>query len=206
MKPAFKGQVELLELDARQIRAISSVACDEVYETLSNKEPRSIREIADEIGKSPASVNEHMAKLVRVGLAVSVGTRKRRSRTEKLYVTRAMTDRLVSEKHTWETIKVYFKRFQGQMRLLIRQHEAAQQAVRRDRSFVAFMSFRMRSVYLSPEHALLVKQKFSELSMLVADLNEADADARAASGHVRVNVSLLMFPTVHESRKVLGEE
>jgi predicted transcriptional regulator len=206
MRPVFKGQVELLELSPRQIKAISSVACDEVYETLSNKEPRSVREIAEEIGKSPAAVNEHMAKLVRVGLALPVATRKRRSRTETLYVNKAMTDRLTAEKHTWDTIKVYFKRFQGQMRLLVRQHEAAQKAVRRDRSFVAFMSFRLRSVYLSPEHALLVKQKFTELSLMVADLNEPDPEARKTGGHVRVNVSLLMFPTVHESKKVLGED
>ena len=206
MKPKFPGQVELLELTPRQVKAIASVACDEVYETLSNKEPKSVREIAEEIGKSPASVNEHMAKLLKVGLAISAGTRKRRSRTESLYVTKAMTDRLHSEKQTWETIKVYFKRFEGQMRLLIRQHEAAQRALRKDRSYKAFMSFRMRSVYLSPEHTLLVRQKFNELSLLVAELNEPDSDVRAQQGHVRVNVSLLMFPTVHESKKVLGED
>ena len=205
MKPKFPGQVELLVLNPKQVKALSSVACDEVYETLGSKEPRSIREVAEEVGRSPAAVSEHMAKLVKVGLVITAGTRKRRSRTEKLYVAKAMTDRFISQENTWATIKVYLKRFQGQMRLAMREHEAAQLALRKDRSFVAFLSFRNRSVYLSPENSLIVKQKFTELSSLVAEMNEPDPEVRSAGGHVRVDVSLLMLPTVNESKKVLGK-
>jgi predicted ArsR family transcriptional regulator len=87
MKPKFKGQVELLELNLKQLQALASFACSEVYAGLSTSEGRSIREVAELLGKSPAAVNEQMAKLVKVGLAIQVGTRKRRSRTEALYAT-----------------------------------------------------------------------------------------------------------------------
>lgn len=206
MKPKFKGQVEVLELNLKQMQALTSFACTEVFTGLSPIEGRSIREVAELLGKSPASVNEQMAKLVKVGLAIKVGQRKRRSRTEALYATSAMTEKTVLAGKPWKFAQMFMKRFEGQMRLQVRQHNAAQEAMRRDRSFVTFMSSRGRIAHLSPESALLVKQKVTELLNLVAELDEGDADARETGGHVRVSVSVQILPSIPESKKVLEQD
>ncbi len=206
MKPVFPGQVEVLELNLKQLKALASFACDEVYGGLSTSEARSIREIADILGKSPAAVNEQMAKLVKVGLAIKVGSRKRRSRTEALYASAAMTERTVLAGRPWSHAEAFLKRFEGKARLSIRQHQAAQEALRKDRSYVAFMTSRGRNAHLSPEAALAFKQKISELLNLLVEFDETDPEARAAGGHVRVSVSVTMLPSIPESKKVTGED
>jgi DNA-binding Lrp family transcriptional regulator len=206
MKPKFKGQVELLELNLKQLEALASFACSEVYAGLSTSEGRSIREIAELLGKSPAAVNEQMAKLVKVGLALQVGTRKRRSRTEALYATSCMTEKTVLTGKPWKFAEAFMKRFEGQMRLMVRQHRAAQEAMRKDRSFIAFMTSRGRVAYLTPESTLRVKQKFTELLNLVAELDETDPEVRAGAGHVRVAISVQMLPSIPESKKVLDQD
>lgn len=206
MKSKFKGQVELLELNLKQLQALASFACSEVYAGLSTSEGRSIREVAELLGKSPAAVNEQMAKLVKVGLAIQVGTRKRRSRTEALYATSCMTEKTVLAGKPWKFAEAFMKRFEGQMRLMVRQHRAAQDALRKDRSFVAFMTSRGRVAYLTPESTLQVKQKFTELLNLVAELDETDPSVRESGGHVRVTISVQMLPSIPESKKVLDQD
>ena len=206
MKPKFPGQVEVIELNLKQLETLTSYACDEVYGGLSTSEARSVREIADLLGKSPAAVSEQIAKLVKVGLAIKVGTRKRRSRTEALYASAAMTEKTVLAGRPWRHAQAFIKRFEGKMRLQIRQHQEAQEALRRDRSFVAFLTSRGRVAHLTPETALMVKQKITELLELFANLDESDPDARADGTHVRVSLSVTMLPSIPESRKVQAED
>lgn len=201
-RPKFPGQVDVLELSLKQMQALTSYACDEVYGGLATSEARSIREIADLLGKSPAAVSEQMAKLVKVGLAIKVGTRKRRSRTEALYASAAMTEKTVLAGKPWKFAEAFIKRFEGKLRLATRQHRTAQEALRRDRSFVAFMSSRGRTAYLTAESALAIKQKVSELLDLVVELDETDPEARVDGNHVRVSVSVQMLPSIPESKKV----
>ena len=92
------------------------------------------------------------------------------------------------------------------MRLQIRHHQEAQEAQRRDRSFVAFLTSRGRVAHLTPETALMVKQKITELLELFANLDESDPDARADGTHVRVSLSVTMLPSIPESRKVQAED
>ena len=143
-----------------------------------------------------------MAKLLKVGLVLQVGTRKRRSRTEALYVPSALTERTVLAGRPWKYAEAFMKRFEGQMRLKIRQMRAAQEALRKDRSYVAYMTSRGRIAYLSPESALIVKQKISELLEIVHELDQTDPDTRSAGEHVRVSVAVTMLPSIPESRKI----
>lgn len=204
MKPKFKGQVEYLELDEEQVKAIASVACDEVYSALSSSVARSIREVAEEVGKSPASVNEQLAKLVKVGLAIQVGTRKRRSRTEATYAKSSVIDQVRVPHQPSEIIALYFKRFQAQMRQLVRQYDAAQDALKEDRSFVAFFMSHSHIAHLSPENSLIIKQKVRELMALIIQLDEPDPEARRIGGHVRTTLAVQLLPTVEESKKLTG--
>jgi predicted transcriptional regulator len=204
-KTRFPGQVVYLELNEKQVAALASVACDEVYSALSPIEARSVREVAEEIGKSPASVGEQLAKLVKVGLVIQVGTRKRRSRTEATYALAALVDRVRVPERPSKLVQVYFKRFQAQMRQLVKQFDAAQRALLRDRSFVAFFMSHSRIAHLSPEDSLVVKQKVRELIQLVNELDESDPEVRRAGGHVRTTLAVQLLPTVHESKKLSGK-
>jgi predicted transcriptional regulator len=204
-KTRFPGQVEYLELNEKQVAALASVACDEVYSALSSIEARSVREVAEEIGKSPASVGEQLAKLVKVGLVIQVGTRKRRSRTEATYAQTALVDRVRVPERPSKIVQVYFKRFQAQMRQLVKQFDAAQKALLRDRSFVAFFMSHSRIAHLSPVDSLVVKQKVRELIQLVNELDESDPEVRRAGGHVRTTLAVQLLPTVHESKKLSGK-
>lgn len=206
MKVKFEGQIEYLEFNEEQLEAVSSVACDEVFSAMSAMEARSVREIADEIGKSPAAVSEQIAKLVRVGLVLQVGTRKRRSRTEALYAGASLIDKIRLPKHPKRFLELMLKRFEAQMRRLARQFGAANIALCQDRSFSAFMMAHTYIAHLSPESSLVVKQKVNELLDLVGQLDEHDPDMRRVGGHVRVNLGIQMLPTVAESNKVIDEE
>lgn len=205
MAEIYPGQVELLKLNHQQITALASVACTEVFSTISPSHPLAIREIAHELGKSPASVGEHIATLLDVELIIPAGDRKRRSRTETLYVTKGKITKMFLREHPWETVVEYLSRFRGQMRLAERQFEKAQKALHLDHEFQAFLFYRWSRAYLSRENSLLVKEKVAELHALVEELSEPNPDSENENELVHLNFSSLILPSQRESQKVIDE-
>lgn len=197
----IEGQVELLLLNREHIKALASVPCSEVYGAVSISMPRAIREIAAEVDRSPASVGEHMDTLLRVGLVIPAGTRRRRSRTETLYVRSSRTNRFEIAEQDWETIEVYLQRFRGQMRLLERQHDAAQQTAHEDPAFIDFLLWKHRNVYLSRESAGRVKHAVSSLFELILSLSEPTPEHPAESDLVQVTIGTLILPSVSSSKR-----
>ena len=107
MEPRFPGQAEVTKLNLKQIQTLISVACSEVFDSLSPIDPRSAREVAKDIGRSPASVGEQIVKLMDAELVISAGTRKRRSRTETLFAHAGRLTRFMLAEQTPESIEQY---------------------------------------------------------------------------------------------------
>ena len=202
MTPPRSEQVALLDFDRKQIKALSSVACSDVFSTMSSLRAKSKRELALELGKSPASVGPHVDTLVQVGLAIEVGARKRRSRTETLYLTKAHTFRANMVGQNKATLQQYQKRIRGQMRLYERQIIAFQDVVHDDPSQQLYITHNWRSAYLSPENALRVKEAIQNLVDLVANFAEDDEDAIENHNVVRMTVAAIMAPTLSESKRL----
>ncbi len=200
MKKIHNDQIDLLELTREHITVLASYAASEVFAAFNPNEPRSIREVASEIGKTSASVGEHVTKLVSTGLLVQVGTRKRRSRTESLYSHRGLATHFDLGKQPLSVIEKYIERFRGQMRLADRQHEAAQYAAHADPKFLQFFKYECQNIYATPEVAEQIKEGINKLIKETIAANEGDPSKRESKEYVRINVMAYMLPTQVESR------
>lgn len=206
MEVKFPGQIELLPMNAEQVRALSSVPCSDVFSAFWPTEALAIREVANELGKSPASVGEHVATLVGVGLLIQVGERKRRSRTEALYAHKGLITRFVMRDHDWETIEFYLNRFSGQMRLADREHAAAQRAIHVDPSFQDYLAYKWSRVYLSPKNVLKVKQAIEDLQELVRSLSEPAPGTGNGEELVRATLTTMLLPNAGASHKIAEKD
>ncbi|HLO99686.1 MAG TPA: helix-turn-helix domain-containing protein, partial [Fimbriimonas sp.] len=91
MAELFPGQVERIDLTIEQVRVLSSEIRNEVFYSYQKREPRSVAEVANGLGKSAQTVHYHTNELADAGLLIAVEERKVRSRTEKLYVHAALS-------------------------------------------------------------------------------------------------------------------
>lgn len=72
-------------LEKRQLEAMVSPRVHDIVDRLMADGPMSIKELAQQIGCKPSSLYHHIAKMLRVGLAVEAGSRVVRRRREQLY-------------------------------------------------------------------------------------------------------------------------
>ncbi len=200
MEPRFPGQAEVTKLNLKQIQTLISVACSEVFDSLSPIDPRSAREVAKDIGRSPASVGEQIVKLMDAELVISAGTRKRRSRTETLFAHAGRLTRFMLAEQTPESIEQYKLRFNSQMRQAERQHDAFYDALENDPSYTDFLILKFHTLFVDRERALRLKLAVTELQAVIHELSESNVDARSEGEFVRVQMTILSLPTQQESR------
>lgn len=201
MNRPFPEQIELVELSLEQIKVLSSSACSEVFSAFSPNEALSAREVGQEVGRSAAAVHEHVDKLLECDLIVAVGSRKRRSRTETLYVHRGLITRFVLAKQNQESLAAYSDRFKAQMRLAERQFQGAMEAVSVDRSLMDFLAYKWVTGYLNRENALRLKDAINEIQSVMEEMRELDPARREMGDFVRVTFSSMLMPVTHESKK-----
>lgn len=185
-----------------QITALSSVACSEVFSTFSAVEALSIREVAAFLDRSPASVGEQVVKLINCGLLITAGDRKRRSRTETLYVYAARTTNIVWKKQTPEALDAYLGRFRGQMRLAERELGMAQRAMLEDLEYRHFMAYQWRRLYLTPKSAEKVQQAIASLNELIQSLSEEPPKSPDDETLVRATFTTMLLPSMAASKRV----
>ena len=196
---------ELMHMNRDQVLALASMACSEVFSGFGAAEPHSIREVSAELGKSSASVGEHVAKLLEVGLLIPCGSRKRRSRVETLFIHAARIIRFVPQEHDWPTIEAYLGRFRGQMRLAEREYEAGQKATFDDPTFRGFMLYKWNRVYLSPQNAQRIRTAIESLHDLILSLSEPPPAPNSNSDLVRATFTTMLLPGLRESRRRASE-
>jgi len=88
-RPLWPGQVEELFFDLEQVRTLCSPIRSLVFWSLDSYEAKSATDLCAEIGRTAQTVRYHLAALLKLDLILPMGTRRRRSRTETLYVRKA---------------------------------------------------------------------------------------------------------------------
>lgn len=188
----WPGQIEEGLFTLEQLRALSSVARAEVFWAFSSLEPRSTKEVAAAIRRTPPTVRYHTNELIKVGLLLAVETRKRRSRTEEAYVhrlARGYTPRPPFSKEYREEMN----RGLGAILRSIEQERAAALVVcNEDGDYYNWISFRHIYVRLRPEKIAEMRKKLHEVIYMYLDDDDPDGIAMHGVGY--------LAPVVSESR------
>lgn len=192
----FPGQTMTGEMNLEQLSCLASAARVEVFWSISGTIPRSIAEIAKMIGKSASGTTYHMIELLRVGLIVPAGERKRRSRTETLYVLAARKGFITNVAGGSEEYRQRsFEGYAGLLRLMLRERKELMRAFGEDPSLQRFSTWRRWTIKVNAERAQAFHEemigKFRELAF-----SEPDPDG------LTVAISFFMNPTLLETRKV----
>lgn len=192
----FEGQVAEFELTLDQMKCLASSSRSEVYWNFTPDQPRSISEIAAEIGRSAAAVTYHVNELVRVGILIAVGERKRRSRTEKLYVLGARNFVTKSIGFSPEYDALILEGYNALLRLMSRERDLYQQAFLDFAELRGLSTWRRQSVKVAPEKAKAFVEKIR------LELREFASTPPDDDG-VRVAFSFFAVPSLGETRQRL---
>lgn len=193
----FPGQVEKIVFDLDQVESLASPIRNEVFWAFAAEEPASVSEVAHGLDKSPQTVHYHVAELVRVGLLLAVDERKRRSRTEKLYVRAAVSVFSQGRTSSKEYRRHALRGFAATTRTMVRETEKVQQAMDEDPSILDINFYRRITVRVAPEKAKELKERLSEL---LAEVQALDGEEGS-----QVHFAIYMRPTIRESRRRLNE-
>lgn len=199
MSTPFPDQVKVLHLNTEQLSAMASMPCSEVFRAMSFQESSAIREIAREVNKSTASVGEHVARLLEVGLILPVGTRKRRAREETLYAHKANSNILDLNSFDAGILEAYVTKFRCDSRESIRLMTVFMQAIQEDPSLLDFAMEMSYVGYLTRDSAKKVKESIGETIRIFKESVENDPEVREKEEHVRVKLSMSLVPTQRES-------
>ena len=181
----MKGQVDELKLDTNHLRVLSSVACNEVMSAFDPFTPMSAKDVGDLINRSPASVLEHIQKLVGVGLLIEAGTRKRRSRTEQLFLPAGKIIRFYIQGQSPEALEAYMDRLSRKLKLTERNLSEVLKLVPLDESILDFLIFKTYTVTLDRERALRLKIATNELLDLLKSFAQNKFEDSASEESVR---------------------
>jgi biotin operon repressor len=195
MRNGGHRQEESAVFDLEQVKTLASAIRSRVFWAFDGAEPQSASQVGAALGKSAQTVHYHINELTRVGLLIPAGTRKRRARTEQLYLHAARRFFSAGPSAPAEYRAFLQKGFEAITREMAREN-AALHRVLSDVPFLgSFQGYRRISVRLSEESAAAVKRKLYDL------LNELREQPEAQDG-VRVNISVYLAPTQAESRRL----
>jgi predicted ArsR family transcriptional regulator len=189
----FEGQVLEAKLTRDQLACLASASRAEVYWNFTPSEPQSISDIAKQIGRSAAAVTYHVNELVRVGILIAVSERKRRSRTEKLYVLQARNFVTKSIGFSPEYDGLILDGYNALLRLMSRERDLYQKAFIEFEDLRGLSTWRRQSVKVSHDKA----KEFMERIRL--ELREFAASPTEDDG-VHVAFSFFAIPTLGETR------
>jgi hypothetical protein len=193
----FPGQVLRAEFNMEHAECLASSPRSEVFWAFSCDEPHSIAEVAAGIGKSPNSTTYHVHALVEVGLLIVAGERRRRSRTEKLYVHSARSFLNLGPTASKEYRQKSLEAFAAMARSMVRERETLNATYDFDTSMSSFSNYRVFVQRVSAERA----KEFGDRVALL--MREFAREAPDEDG-VRLNIVFHMSPTVAESRRALA--
>jgi hypothetical protein len=158
----------------------------------------SAADVGAAMGKSAQTIHYHVNELTQVGLLIVVGTRKRRARTEKLYVHASRHFLGQGAEGSAEYRKYVRKSFTSITRQMDREHSGVHQVLDHDGGIRQFHFYFRESLRLTPEAA-------QELRARLRAVLESAHELEAVNGEEshRVTASIYMSPTQAESRQWL---
>ena len=196
----FDGQVEKLIFTLDHVKALASPVRALVFWCFSATEPKSVSDIAAEIGKSSQTVRYHVNALTELDLIISVDERKRRSRTELLYVRKAILSLDSGAEGTPEYNRYRARGLALECRKMTREAENYYKILERERSVISYSLIRKAHVRLSREQAAKLRVDIVNLYAEAAK-NQTPAE----EGGMQVNLVMYMFPTTFQSRTWAAE-
>jgi hypothetical protein len=197
-KPPFPGQVERIDFNLEQLQALASPVRSEVFWTFTRDHPQSVAEVARAIGKSAQTVHYHVNGLVEVGLLIAVDERKRGARMEKLYVFAARMLFSRGPGAPIEHFKPIVKGFQAITRTMGREFESLCDVYVDHPELGPYGVIRRVSARVNLDRAAAINRRLNALADEIMAM-EADEDG------IRININILMTPTLGESRQILKD-
>lgn len=191
-KPLFPGQVERLEFNLEQLKAIASPARSEVFWTYSAVEPLSVQEVAERMNRVAGTIHYHTNVLIKVGLLVLVESRRSGARTESLYVRAGRSVYGRNHPMTDQYRKAGSKGFHAIMRSLGRERAALHRVIPEDASLAQYCMFQLLNYRLSAEDG---QRLCAELGAVLKKYHELQ-DPKG----VRVRIAVVTHPEMGEIR------
>lgn len=191
---------KVVELSEGQLEVLASPAVTEVFECFSATTAHSIPDVAKEIHRSQAAVGVHVDALVAVGLLKVVGSRKKRSRIERLFVRTAHEFLTNFQDKGPSYHAAAIEGFNASMRRAARMHELYRERVEADFNDSDFGLMLARSMHLSRAGTRRLQEMLHEFYAQVKELEAADTPGTDAE---RIRISLMFHPTVASSQTKL---
>jgi hypothetical protein len=186
-------------MSLEQVECLASPQRAEVYWCFEAVTPKSIAEIAAETGSSASATTYHVNYLCKVNLLKPAGERKKRSRTEILYV---LTSPTGFQSHGSSAPEEYRQRvlegFAAIIRMMLREREELNKVYNVAPEMGAFSTVRRFIYRISPERAIAFKESITQ------QFRELNAEPPDPDG-VKVAYSFFMNPVLSESKKILAE-
>ncbi len=190
----FPGQTDTLVFNLDQVKVLASPGTNEIFWAFSARTPRSAREVAENMGKRAPAVHYHVAILLDQGLLIGVEERKRYARTETLYVRTGVQCVDSVETASPEYLSYRVKSFAATMREISRQTELLYELSPHMPEVWQFEHYQRSFANLTPEQAEHLKKRLEEISKEIIAIP-------AAPDQPRVNITLMMRPTIDQARK-----
>lgn len=194
------NQIERLEINLEQMRGLSSTVRADVFWSFHAIDQKSVNDVAKELGKSAQTIHYHVNALVKVGLLVPGETRRKRSRTEQLYVRKARTSVDPSVGASEEYNRYRARAFKLETQRMVVEDSHFWGMLEQDPEIIHFSVFRKYRLMLTKERASKLRWD------LVKVLLDAVRDHTPASeGGVQVNSIVYMKPTAVQLKKWANE-
>jgi DNA-binding transcriptional ArsR family regulator len=194
----FPGQLAESRFSLEQMKCLASAARAEIFWSLSASSPRSVAEVAEALGRSPGATAYHFAELLKVGLILAVGERKKRSRTEALYVIFSQSTINISFRESDEFRQYMLEGYAALLRLVLRERQEITEALKAQPDLFEGVTYRRASSRIPLERAAEFKVRF-------VDLIKEFAASEPASEGMLFNVTFSIAPALVESRRINGK-
>jgi predicted ArsR family transcriptional regulator len=194
----FAGQSKQIVLSYEQAVCLASPVRSEAFWTFSALQPRSVAEVAKDIGKSAQSLHYHVNQLVEVGLLIPAGERQRHARTETLYVW--SSENILYESSGSKAYREeYVRAFSAVTRTMVREVQALNQVVDFNPSAEDLNRYWHSRVRLTETQ---VKRLDERMKSFIEDVRaEGVGDPTA----IRIHVLLYCCPSAGESKRMIGQ-
>ncbi len=198
----WPGQEEVVTFDLAQLKSLSSIARSEVFWAFSATEPKSTTDIAATIRRTAPTVRYHVNELIKANMLVVAGTRKRRSRTEELYVQKFHWGYTSRPPYEPEYVEEINRGFAAICRAMDRERAASNIVGNIDLPYHDINHFVHAFIKLTPDKAKLLSKRFKEL---LKEFDQMEDEAGEVI-HISTYFSPVLQVSQRHYRELTGEE
>lgn len=195
-------QEEVVTFNLAQLKSLSSIARSEVFWAFSATDPMSTTDVAAAIQRTAPTVRYHVNELVKAEMLVVAGTRKRRSRTEELYVQKFHWGYTSRPPYDPEYLEEINRGFAAICRAMDRERAAATIVGNIDLPFYQKTHFTHAFIKLAPERMQELAKRFRDLISEFDDAEEAGEDVL----HIATFFAPVMQVSQRRYRDLTGNE